>query len=414
MKIVTKSKRRYHLLHALLVLIVLSAPPTHTILATDTKTYEEKQESSIPNDISFLIADIKYADNQIKILEMGEGPRSYFRGHELLYGKGLIWERLWNYLKTFKVPIWYVGRHPESEREYHLIAGQTFEQIGGTFVPNLYRLKKDPLFQQLVSKKWNGTGQYIGIIILRHHKMPRSVIAAFKKQYPQFLFLDAATSPYVNHKYKTALIFEQAGLQQFRPQWHCYPKTYSSSLVHTILHDFADVDTVVIKPVNAANGWGVLIINKDELDQTLKKILAEKDTLRKIPDKSYSWWAKDHNDNFLVEEYVPSKIITVGGKRYDGTLRMIFIIAHTDNGIDINFIGSYWKLPSYSLDEEATLTDQHKSKISSSNHSSAPVLQEDEQCVTQFLQAILPTLYATMLEKSWSTTTHKLTSPHSI
>lgn len=61
--------------------------------------------NKVPDDIAFCIADLKFADKKLKILEFGGGQRSGFKGFRLLYGEGKMWGNVWRYLRTHtKIP----------------------------------------------------------------------------------------------------------------------------------------------------------------------------------------------------------------------------------------------------------------------------------------------------------------------
>lgn len=351
-------------------------------------------------DISFLIADLKYDGNSIKILELGEGTRSYFCGHEQLFGDGKIWHRLWLYLKQFELPIWYVGEEPSTVKKKKQIDYETFCSIGGMCVDNLTDLQEDPIFQKrnrMAIKNFHQTKNYAGVIIFRRHRLPREIIKEFKQKHPHFLFLNNASSPHVNNKKLTNLLFNDKFLKSFKPQWKVYPKEYTNILAKTIQNDFSTTDTYVIKPLNAANGWGVIITDKDHLDENLKTILENKKKLLSSQDTSYSYWARDLNKSFLVEAYVPSKKVIVDEKPYDATMRVVFTLSLNDNKINTSFLGSYWKLPAHSLEEPGTLNEQHKSKIRIGTPSSAKVNSQDLQHVKSLMSSMLPRLYANML-----------------
>ena len=104
---------------------------------------------------------------------------------------------------------------------------------------------------------------------------------------------------------------------------------------------------------------------------------------------------------FLIEEYAPSKPVTLGGKQFDATLRMVFVLDYDQvaNEINLTFLGDYWKLPEKALDEEGTLTERHKSKIVTNRESSIEVDPQDRLVVMNILGGALPKLYLKMIEK---------------
>ncbi|QQR49292.1 ankyrin repeat domain-containing protein [bacterium] len=372
-----------------------------SLLFNDTET--KSMQSNLPVDISFIISDLKFdAHGNVKILELGEGPRSYFKGHETLYGKGKIWESMWLFLEKLNLPVWYVGRKPESIWAESTIAAKKFIDIGGQFASSITELKKDPLFQKLTALPINKNPQTLddckGVIVLRHHYTSKALLNDFKKNYPDFIVLDNVTAPYVNNKYTTNLLFNDDRLKDYKPRWQTYKKIYTKNLAQTIIDDLK-TDIIVLKPLSAANGWGVLIVHKNDLDSTLKIILKNPSAIAANPDKSYNYWAQDRNRDFLAEEYVPSKTITIQGKEYDATMRMVFLLSYHDDKIYTTFLGHYWKLPAYSINEDVELTKKHKSKIGSNSlaPSSAKVSMTDCEKVKGILKEVLPKVYLKML-----------------
>lgn len=352
-------------------------------------------------DISFVIADIKYNKGTLKILEMGEGPRSYFKGHEQLYGEGKIWQSLWEYLKTFKLPIWYVGEELTTPHKQKQIAHDDLYNMGGQCFSSINHLKKNSVFKERMNKKitnfGNNVSDYQGIIIVRRYKNRRTEVETFKREYPNFIYLDDAVCNHVNNKHKTSLAFNRAGLDHYRPRWNVYSKLYTSELSDKIAADLT-TDTFVIKPVNSANGWGIIMTHRTELDQTLNLILNHKELCAQSKDRSFNQWAQDRNNTFLIEEYVASQPLKIDTKLFDPTLRMIFVLHYDQQKIGMHFLGSYWKLPELALDEKGSFTKKHKSKIIPYKQSSEKVSLEDEKEVQTILRSIMPILYEHMLK----------------
>ena len=98
----------------------------------------------------------------------------------------------------------------------------------------------------------------------------------------------------------------------------------------------------MIKPLNASRGNGVIIVDRLMLNRELKKILVDKETNPNDP--TYKYWITTKNKTFLVEEFISSKIILLDGKHFDATMRVIFVLSHDMNNINIDFLGAYWKL----------------------------------------------------------------------
>jgi hypothetical protein len=102
--------------------------------------------------------------------------------------------------------------------------------------------------------------------------------------------------------------------------------------------------------------------------------------------------------NFLVEEFVSSDPVYVPhlkNKPYDGTLRVIALVAYDQLETSVQFIESYWKLPPKSLNEKGTLNQKHKSFAGAPNFSF--VSEEINTVVEQQLSEAILKLYEKLL-----------------
>ncbi len=344
--------------------------------------------NNLPKDISCLIADIKFDGKKCKILEFGEITKSYFKGHEILYGTGKIWQTFWQHLAHYKLQVWYLGRELVTQQEQETVQFKKFLQAGGRYASTFDLLKQHKAFKSDVES----------IIIQRKYKAPERIARSFKQRNPQAILLNQASRAFVSNKLKTSKLFDEEFLEEYKPQWKHYEKHYSKTLATKIAHDFPNHETLVIKPLNSANGFGVIITTKQNLDRTLKRIFSKKYKGKR--NKAERYWKNDTNRLFLVESFERSKYLTIKNKHYDPTLRVIFVIDNYFGPIQINYLGSYWKLPMYALEDEGTLTEKHKSKISLGNACSVQVSDEDFEAVTQHLDVVLPIIYEKMLRSA--------------
>ena len=362
-------------------------------------------------DISFMIADIKFDGETVKFLEFGEGPRSKFKGYDALYGPGKIWTNFWYYLKQFNLPVWFVTiraiKYRESfEKE---IDFTTFENIGGKCVANLVALKKDPSFIRATqqTKNISNLSNYKGIAILNFHNfsnMNHNTLACtkceqvrrFKKEHPEILVLDDTSRMYSCNKNWADSLFKDNQLSPFRPICHIYKKEYTPTLADEIISK-NNADILVIKPMNAARGNGIMMIQKEDLNKTLELMLttitnryeAEEGEESKC-EKELDYWKTDKNDHFMVESYAPSKPITVDNLTFDATMRQVFVLHYDKGRMFVTFIGGYWKLPKAALEEEGTLTEKIKSDIRIDSKSSEKISKEDMSKVQEILKNMLP------------------------
>ncbi|MBY0353454.1 hypothetical protein K2W90_03755 [Candidatus Babeliales bacterium] len=354
-------------------------------------------------DISFLILDAKYSKNKMKILEFGEGPRSRFAGYDKLFGDGKIWEMFWHYTSQFKKQVWYVGPALKEKSAQNEIAFKKFNSIGGIAVTSIKDLVRHPKFpaQKEITEEHN-ISSYEGIVIFRHLNAADEVVTAFKKQYPHLLVLDSATGRHVNNKYLTSTLFDTKQLSDYRPQCKAYPKQYKKDLAQTIINEFG-CSMLVIKPLNAFKGEGIVVTHQKDLDTHLKNIL----TVPQITKKTKSattlsdiekYWARDKNKSFIVEEYESSQPIDIKGDLYDPTMRMVFTMHYDNKKIHLTFLDGYWKLPAKPLVGDGTLNEKHISKIGSSGISSAAISSVDLNNAKLALQKALPRLYFKMMK----------------
>jgi len=370
-------------------------------------------------DVSFMIADIKYDGETVKFLEFGEGPRSKFKGYDALYGPGKIWTNFWYYLKQFNLPVWFVTIRTIKSRESFEkeIDFDTFASIGGSCVANLIALQKNETFVKATqqTKNISNLENYQGIAILNFHNfsnMSHNIAACtkceqvrrFKKDHPQILVLDDSSRIYSCNKDWADTLFQDKQLSQFRPVCHIYNKEYSPTLAGEILQK-NDADILVIKPMNAACGNGIMMIEKKDLSRTLELMLT--DTTKRHEgeegeggniDDEIAYWATDKNDHFMVESYAPSKPIVVDNLTFDATMRQVFVLHYDKGRMFVTFIGGYWKLPKVALEEEGTLTEKIKSDIKTNRTSSEKISIEDMHHVQEILKGMLPSLYLKMLE----------------
>ncbi len=393
----------------------LNAPSTSNPQAViNTINPPEKTEPKnepMPADISFLIADIKYSKNKLKILEFGEGTRSRFSGYDALHGRGKIWSLFWKYLKQFNIPIWYVDPTLKTKTAQDEISFHEFRAMGGRYASSLKRLRKTPFFKSRKKKTYDPKDirTYKGIIMIRHRAAHSAFVKKFMHKHPGFLFLNTAAAPHVNNKYRTSILFKDEELWPYRPQCKVYPKKYHEHLAQNIIRDFK-CSTYVIKPLNAFKGNGIIMTKKKRLDNYLKNIIEKTQAIRYSRDPSLSYWARDKNSKFIIEECEASKSVFVKNKTYDATMRMVFALHYNHDKIHVTFLDGYWKLPEKAREERGTLIQKIKSKIVPGKQSSAKITEIDKQNVKKILQDLLPKLYVKMLSHK-ETRNSKQTAP---
>ncbi len=376
-------------------------------------TYHHPQKNHYPNDISFCIVDLKFDGTTIKICEFGEGLESRFQGYEALYGPGAMWQKVWPHLASYRLPIFTVRQNfsAANTQEY---AYPALTKLSKVMAPTLEALTEHTLFQQAHQRASNRTnnGQrttsiasHVGLILAPTAKKSPDKLAALHKNFhtnnnqSTFLLLGKATTRFVVSKSATDGLFTTPELTQFRPRSIIIPKVYDPSTAQRVNEQLKS-PLIVVKPLNAALGNGVIIIEAERLDHLLKLIATKSPALRNQGDRSsYDHWLSSTGSQLLVESFHASKTITVSNKKFNPTMRVAFCLANDAGAISITFMGSYWKLPAYSLDEPGTLIQHHKSSISHDNSriSSAFVDPIDYLIVQANLCKVLPGLYERML-----------------
>ncbi len=362
-------------------------------------------------DVSFCIADLKFDGEDLKICEFGEGCHSKFRGFDRLYGKGKAWELFWLYLSRFKLPIWYVGAGTKSKKFYEEIAYDTFVECGGNFIGSLGQLEKNGQFLKTVGRGVpedpSCISNYKAIICVKtFHNATRSFI----RKFPNVLIWDVATSYYVNSKIRSTMLFNDSDLSRFRPNFWLLKRSLSGNISASykddIMAQFESFDNngyLVIKPTCSTMGQGIMMLPKKDLQKALKSILTirtGKVKKNRGDDSVLSYWHSRKDGYCLVEEFVKSKTIEIGGKKFDPTMRVIFALCFDQGVPSIDVFGAYWKLPPIALNESGRFTDKHKSHIRKNGPSSWPVDHQDLEKVTNIMQQFMPKVYTKMVYKT--------------
>jgi len=352
-----------------------------------------------PVDVSFMIADLKYSEERgVKICEIQHGILSTFRGDRMVHGEpGHVFVNLNNHLSQFHEKSWaaFLQFSDPGIRE------QMAKSINWSTHSSLGSILKDKDFKKKSSMPVydpNNIHSYHGFLTVK----PTNILdyESFLKKYPGIILMGRATHPFWIDKFKMTELFSQdETLASFKPRWKLYKKKYTKTLAKEIIEDL-QCDSFVIKPRGAFLGNGVIIVDKDNLDDTLNYILNKSKELFSDPDQSYSYWCFDPFDSLLVEEFIPSDPISVpyfDNKVYQPTMRVGFLLIYNEHKVDIKFLVGYWLLPYYAINEGGTLNEKHKAycKLPYFCEADPEVLSE----VYRQLNIALPLLYKQMLMK---------------
>jgi hypothetical protein len=337
--------------------------------------YQNALRNAYPNDLSFCIADLKFDGEKIKICELGQAFGSTFKGYNKIYGQGQMWAKFWQLMSSLNYPLWLFGSS-YLKKEF---APAIFEKVGGHTARTLNELKpSSPKFILIVREK-------------------NDAFRTIKQHYPECIILDAATKKFVSNKYETGRLFEDQNIASYKPQFTLVPKNYAPQLAYEIIQKISS-PLLVVKPINASLGRGIVIVEPEKLDAILRIVLKQKPTSTYQQDtQSLSYWTSDREKFFIVEEFVASKIIYTDNKPYDPTMRVAFVLFNNEGSLQINFLDAYWKLPSQALNENGSITQLHKSHIESDKQCSTPVDAHDFEVVKEQLSLLLSSLYLKML-----------------
>lgn len=225
------------------------------------------------------------------------------------------------------------------------------------------------------------------------------VIDDFETRFPGLVVIDKSSFPFWIDKYRMTQLFkEDELLSTFKPKWGNYQKKYTPELAAQIADDL-QCDIFVIKPRGEFQGRGVIITQKQDLDEILYYIITKKGLLAESKDPAYTAWQNDQFDSFIVEEFVTSDLITIPhleNKIYQPTMRVVFLLVYNKGRHDVHFLGGYWKTPSLSLDEEGSFMQKNKDICKPPYYCCVePVTM---QAVEEELSVALPILHAKMLQ----------------
>jgi tetratricopeptide (TPR) repeat protein len=196
-------------------------------------------------------------------------------------------------------------------------------------------------------------------------------------------------------------LFHRAGMLQYRPVSRVYRRQYTPDLVNDICHNIPG-DYVVVKSSDGARGMGVLTLPKRKVDAALRCLLnreitaiADFDLVDRV---TCGTWMGTDRQEFIVEEYVPSKpvVFSKDGRTYDPAMRVVLLMTAVEGVVDrIEPLSYYWKFPK----EPASGTLSRGSAVSSfdigaEERRAGPVSEADRAIVKSALQTFLPSLMA--------------------
>lgn len=373
--------------------------------------------TDIPADIAYWIADIKYNEQGVKIVELGDGNFAGYKVLDNMHFRGKVWSQVWQHLLSLGIPVWYVGSYASDP---DVVAWKRFRELGGFHSETLETLQRDTDFQEHAQRASVSPARtlkdYQGIIVLKRYNPSLTSFENFAARYPNFLILNETSSLHVSNKSMTDSLFDTPAIKEARPKAVIYPKRYTRGLAKDILSKLP-ADWLVIKPINSGRGNGIIMVDREHLSQALHKVLIENKskyppnndyTFKPDTPMSYEYWKYDRNTRFLVEEFAESKPIIVDNKPYDPTMRVIFIMQYEQGQIKLDYIDAYWKKPVKSLLDEGTFKEKHISKHAPNFEESQGlgVSEEDLAGVKEAMAPVLPRLFWNILVDAYAQPAH--------
>lgn len=362
----------------ILIIFITFLTSLHAQVENSSQNIPKKGHFSLPVDITFLIADLKYNSEQgVKICEIQPGSMSGFYCKfpippevDFSYGPdGELEDTFCNFLSQYITHFWLIDAPIDSTFKQKLIANGWIQMAACN------QLNNDSLFERIskmLPRDPYRIDNYFGIVYASYHKLEKEVVDEFLQSNPGIILLDASIYPYVNNKLAISeFLSMNEKSRNLKPRWKSYSKQYSKTLAETIIEDLY-CEFYVIKPINALKGRGVIITHKNDLNSNLELILDHK-KLSKGLYADYSalkYWNEDLNEVFIVEEFIesdPVRVAHLGNQIFDGTMRVAFFLTYNQEEVQIYFVGQEWQLPERALTAKGTMTQKHKSSVRDSN-----------------------------------------------
>lgn len=351
-----------------------------------------------PVDICFMIADLKYNTKQgVKICEIQQASLSLFNGDTFRCAQEeSIHRELARVLSLYNQNGWVVANGIADKN----IVSRLVHSSSWQYSEDLIALVSNQYFknqaQQSVADIYD-LSSYQGFLYSNGSQI--CVIDDFETRFPGMVVIDKSSFPFWIDKYRMTQLFQEDDvLSTFKPKWGNYQKKYTKELAIRIADDL-QCDTFVIKPRGEFQGRGVIIVQKQNLDDVLYYIITKSGVLAENKDPAYKAWQNDPFDSFIVEEFVTSDPIAIPhleNKIYQPTMRVAFLLVYNKWCHYVHFLGGYWKTPLYSLDEDGSFMQKNKDVCKPPYY--CAVEPATMQIVEQELSIALPILHAKMMQ----------------
>jgi len=360
-------------------------------------------------DISYMVADFKYSqENGLKICEVQQGSLSSLNGDlyissqnnnkNIKENNGDISPKIVEFLNQFPIKKWMVG-------SFFKPLKRCLRVSGWNNCKSFRMLTRDPEFlecSKLIPSNQSSISSYAGIVYTTYDTIQN--VNSFHDIYPGIIFIDKVTLNYWNDKCKMNALFDNnVELKQYKADWKLYPRKYDLTLAQQIKEEIPS-NFYVVKPTNAFLGYGVIVVENENLDRTLQIILEpQSDLIEKfVNDKGYTFWYKNNCSTFLIEKYYESDYLQFRTNdcfelNYDATMRIAFILKYDNGLITYHPMGGFWKLPCKALEEIGTLNEKRISSCSSPFYKEVDLILLEK--INKKLELAMLLFYETMLSR---------------
>lgn len=360
--------------------------------------YSVHANERYPVDVCCMIADLKYNSKQgVKICEIQQASLSLFHGNEFRsLEEESIYNELLRTLSLYNEKGWVVADYMADKNIVSALTSSPF----WCSVSGLMGLFRNPIFMSQAKRPVNDIydlSTYQGFLYISWTRL--NIITDYEKRFPGMIVIDKSSFPFWIDKYlMTKLFAEDELLSTFKPKWGNYKKEYTKELAPQVAYDL-QCDTFVIKPRGQFLGNGVIITQRQDLDEVLYYIITKNGKLAESEDPAFTIWKNDPFDSFIVEEFVTSDLLVVPhleNKRYQPTMRVAFMLVYNKHCQEVHFLGGYWKTPLLSIDEEGEFMQKNKDICTPPYY--CAVDAETMQLVQNELRIALPILHRKMLQ----------------
>ncbi|MBA2727909.1 MAG: hypothetical protein H0U49_07040 [Parachlamydiaceae bacterium] len=316
----------------------------------------------IPADVSYLAVDLKYhPERGVQICEIQHGVPSMLGGDAFTHGgDSVIAQNVVKELSKFYNHSWIsIQSFPDPSLRRNFSAAEKWIDVKG-----FKDLVHDKLFLECAAMPVidpTDLASYHGFVFMN----PKATDdrERFKKKYPGVLLIDNAVYKLRRDKFKmTELLMGNELTEKHKPKWGRYNLDKETGLAEKIINEIGS-DLLVIKPLDAWKGRGIIILKKEDLSETLEYLFKRKPLDTPGIDSEHTYWLLNKSKHFIVEEFIevePSYLHISDGKLYSPTMRLVFLLFYSRQTIEVICLGGYTYYPQKSISDEGTLTEKYK------------------------------------------------------